>query len=126
MAEKLEISIGHSARLRDNCAENATDCSYIQCNSLCTTEQRNLAEKWDSMADLRNEVQLNLDKKYIAVSGTYTKREDSYIDESGKWAIIGLGKTDSRNKAWILHELLLQSPVPCQKTVLISPKKSIL
>ena len=89
MTEKLEISIGHLSQLRKNCADSATDCSYIKCNSLCTLKQRNLAKKWDSMADLRSEVQLSLDKKYIAVSGTYTKREDSYIDESGKWAIIG-------------------------------------
>ena len=89
MPEELEISIGHLSKLRENCAYNETDCSYIKCHGLCTLEQRNLAKKWDSIADLKSEIQLSLDKKYIAVSGTYTKREDAYIDESGNWAIIG-------------------------------------
>ena len=76
MAQKIEIKVSHLIG------------EEIKCHKVCSNEQEKLAELWAK--DRRKEVQKELAKKYIRISGTYTKQSDSlYIDDSGEWSLIG-------------------------------------
>ena len=76
MAQKIEIKISHLTG------------EEIKCHQVCSNEQEELAELWAKVRP--KEVQKELAKKYIRISGTYTQQSESlYIDDSGEWSLIG-------------------------------------